>query len=301
MLTPLNEDGTIDYDGVSALTEYYIESGAGGLFTNCLSSEMYELSEKERLELTAHVVKTAAGSVPVFSTGTFGGKLSDQADFINKLYDTGASAIVIITGILAGSEEPDNILGDRIHKLLELTGDTPLGFYECPVPYKRLLQPAQLKEFVSTGRVTYYKDTSLSIDSVKEKLAAAEGYPFQLYDAYMVNAVASLRAGGAGLSCIQGNFIPELIVWICDNFDNPDLQEEVKQAQQFLTDNMDVMHEAYPAAAKYFLQKRRFPITMTTRGKSGNLTIEQKRRIDELFDNYQALQNSIGISQNLIV
>ncbi len=35
---------------------------------------------------------------------------------------------------------------------------------------------------------------------------------FGLYDAYMVHAIESLKAGSAGLSCIQGNFFPELIL-----------------------------------------------------------------------------------------
>lgn len=300
MLTPFHEDGSIDYDGLSALTAYYIEAGAGGLFANCLSSEMYELSSRERLDITAHVVKAAAGAVPVFSTGTFSADGREQADFVKRIYETGASAVIVISSILAREEESDSLLEERVHQLLDNTGDIPLGFYECPVPYKRVLKAEQLQQFVSTGRVVYHKDTSLSIDAIKAKLAATSAYPFELYDAYMVNAVASLQAGAAGLSCIQGNYIPELISWLCDNFDNPSLQEEVQLAQQFLTRNMDVMHEVYPVAAKYFLQKRGVPLGLTTR-RQGNIFSEQaKQDVDRLFESYQALQGSLGLRRQLI-
>src|SRR5689334_19456018 len=49
MITPFTSDLKIDYKGLSALIDLYLSSGARGLFANCLSSEMYKLSEEERL------------------------------------------------------------------------------------------------------------------------------------------------------------------------------------------------------------------------------------------------------------
>jgi 4-hydroxy-tetrahydrodipicolinate synthase len=48
MLTPFKNNGAIDYDALTKLTEFYLEAGAAGLFANCLSSEMYELEPDER-------------------------------------------------------------------------------------------------------------------------------------------------------------------------------------------------------------------------------------------------------------
>jgi 4-hydroxy-tetrahydrodipicolinate synthase len=299
MLTPFNDKGSVDYDGLTALTEFYIESGAGGLFANCLSSEMFELDDKERMDVTAHVVKIAAGSIPVFSTGTFAKNPFEQAEFIKKLYDCGASAIVVITGLLATKDESDDILCDRMQKLMTLTSDIPLGFYECPIPYKRLLPARLLNEFASTGRIVYHKDTSLCINEIKSKLAATQEHAVELYDAYMVNAVASLQAGCAGLSCIQGNWIPELIVWLCENFSDPALRQEVRLVQQFLDNNMELMHNTYPISAKYFLQKRGLPIQTTTRRDVGNFSDHDQRKVNQLFDDIRLLQDKIGLAQKL--
>ncbi|MFT3979607.1 MAG: dihydrodipicolinate synthase family protein [Ferruginibacter sp.] len=295
MLTPFDERGTIDYDILAKLTAYYIEAGATGLFANCLSSEMFELTEEERLAVTAFVVKEAAGAVPVFSTGTFGGSINCQADFCKRIYDTGVAAVVAISSILAEEKEPDEALHENVHELFRLSDGVPFGFYECPVPYKRLLSASQLKTIVGTGRVVYYKDTSLSIDAVREKLkATADCAHFELYDAYMVNAVASLKAG-AGVSCIQGNFVPELVSWIAENFSDPAHEKQIQQAQQFLADTMDVMHDVYPAVAKYFLQMRGFPIGLTTRRKVGTIGNTIKRNLDKLEQDYTILQRKLGI------
>jgi 4-hydroxy-tetrahydrodipicolinate synthase len=85
MLTPFKTNGDIDYDILTQLTEMYLEAGSAGLFANCLSSEMFELSDEERLKVIKQVIKVANGSVPVVATGTFGGPLSKQADFIKKV------------------------------------------------------------------------------------------------------------------------------------------------------------------------------------------------------------------------
>jgi 4-hydroxy-tetrahydrodipicolinate synthase len=300
MLTPFTNNGKIDYDGLTSLTEFYLQAGAAGLFANCLSSEMFELDDDERINIINHVVKVANGTVPVVATGTFGGPIEEQAEFVKEVYDTGVQAVIAITGLLAGNDEPTAIFNGRVEQLLQLTDNVPLGFYECPVPYKRVLSANQLQQFVSTGRVIYHKDTSLDIEQIKAKISVTQQYEsFGLYDAYMAHAVDSLKAGSAGLSCIQGNYFPELIVWLCNNYNNSLLTQEVQNVQQFLIDNMDVMHDVYPISSKYYLQKRGLNISTYTRRNVGEFKPQIQQKVDLLLQNYNRLQEEIGIKNAL--
>lgn len=297
MLTPFQQhNGEVDYYGLTELTELYLKAGVTGLFANCLSSEMFELTEEERLQTVKHVIRINGGVVPVVAAGTFGGPLKKQADFIKRMYDTGVHGVVLITGVLAEENESDEILADRVFQLIEMTNGVPLGLYECPVPYKRVLSAVQLKEFVSTGRMVYLKDTSLDIEQVRAKLAAVNGYEFGLYDAFAEHAVESLHAGSAGLSCIQGNFFPEMIVWLCDNYNNPSRKNEVDKVQRLLTANMDVVHHVYPIIAKYFLQKRGVGISTFTRRKVGEFSPKVKADIDKLFEDFASIKRALNIS-----
>jgi 4-hydroxy-tetrahydrodipicolinate synthase len=295
MLTPFKENGDIDFDGLTQLTELYLGAGAAGLFANCLSSEMYELTEDERLAVTQHVVNVANGRVPVVATGTFGGAIAEQAEFAKKIYATGIQAVIVITSLIANEDESDEVFMARMHELLSLTPGVIFGLYECPVPYKRLITAENLGELAATGRVIYHKDTSLDLENVKAKIAATQGQVFGVYDAYMEHAVASLRAGSAGLSCIQGNFFPEMIVWLCNNVNNPEAQAGVQQIQDLLIQTMPVIHYAYPTVAKYYLQKRGFPISLYTRRKVEACTEEVKAEVDELFEMVNALSRQLGI------
>jgi len=300
MLTPFKENGEIDLDGLAGLTELYIKSGAKGLFANCQSSEMFHLSAEERLLIVKHTIKFAGGKVPVVAVGNFGTTIAEQADFIRKIYDTGVKAVIVVTSLIAQEHESDEVFDERIFELFDLTGKIPLGFYECPEPYKRVLSAEQLEKFVATGRIIYHKDTCLNIEMIKDKLKATNGVDsFGLYDAYAVNAVASLEAGAAGLSCIQGNFFPELIVWLCRHFDNINARENVCKVQQFLTHHMDVIHQAYPISAKYYLQKRGINISTFTRTNTETFTSEVKDKVDILYDEYYLLQKELSTQLSL--
>lgn len=298
MLTPFKENGTVDYRGLTRLTELYLHAGAAGLFANCLSSEMFELTAEERLAVTRHVVKAVEGRVPVVATATFGGDIAEQADFVKRIHDTGIEAAIIITNMMADEGDSDQVFEDNIYRLFDYTDDIPLGCYECPDPFKRVISARQLLDFVATGRVIYHKDTCLDIDLVKAKLQATKDVSaFGLYDAYMVHAVESLRAGSAGLSCIQGNYFPELVVWLCDNYNNAALSDEVGKVQQFFIDHMDVMHDVYPVVAKYLLGKRGLHISSISRRTVGKLSNKEKMDMEKLESEFEVLSEEIGLER----
>lgn len=296
MLTPFKENGSIDLYGLSALTDMYLEKGAGGLFANCLSSEMYDLTADEKLIVIKHVVSQTAGAVPVVASGNFGPAIDRQADFVKRVYDCGVDAVILISGLIAPEEASYSEFTDRLLELTDRTSGIRLGVYECPVPYKRLVTPELLGQLAATGRYVYHKDTCLDIAQVKQKIAATHAHAFGVYDAHMVNAVASLRAGVAGLSCIQGNYFPELIVWLCNYYDDPDRVREVDLVQEFLTENMEVVHEMYPRSAKYYLWKRGFPINTMVRQDNGvELSKDKQDDLNRLYINYELLLGKLGI------
>jgi len=296
MLTPFKDNGVIDFDGLTALTEFYLSARALGMFANCQSSEMYDLTSEERIAITKHVVKVVKGSVPVVAVGTFSQELKEQVEFVKRIYDTGVEAVITITGILARQEEPAAVFENNVFRLLEKTGEIPLGFYECPLPYKRVIFSDQLRKFLPTGRITYLKECSHNIDSVRAKLEVAKGSSFGLYEACMEQAVASLNAGAAGFSCIQGNFMPELVVWLCNNYDNPGKQNEVGLVQDFFIDNLNAMeNEDYKIVCRYYLQRRGLDITTYSRTTRRDLDEKMKKAAVDLYERYAVIQERLQL------
>lgn len=136
MITPMNEDKSIDWAGVDMLTEWYIRSGVAGIFSICLSSEMYQLTNEERVAIAKRVSDKAAGRVPVVAGATFEGGLEQQAELMNKM-SRHVDALVIITNQIGDMSDSDEVWMNNVETLMNLTGNKPLGFYETPVPKVR--------------------------------------------------------------------------------------------------------------------------------------------------------------------
>ncbi len=297
MITPFTPDARVDYDMVRTLVDFYLAAGVKGLFANCLSSEMYSIHEDERLSLTRAVVEHVNGRVPVVATGSFGLTLKDKAEFTKKIFDTGIDSVVLITGHYAAIDEGDDILLQRFEKMLALTGNIPLGLYECPAPYKRVVTPEVLKTLVATNRMFYHKDTCCDVEQVKAKLEAIKGTAMQFYDAHTPNGVSSMKAGAAGLSAIAGNFYPEILVWLCEHIDDPDKQEEIKWLQAELTKVDPLIHVAYPMSSKYFLQMRGLPIHAISRAHVLEPTPKEKAVLHSIFDTLKIWYEKLDIKE----
>ncbi|SEM63577.1 4-hydroxy-tetrahydrodipicolinate synthase [Chitinophaga rupis] len=287
MITPFNLKAQIDLEMVEHLIDFYLAAGVKGFFANCLSSEMYSISEDERLALTSHVVRYVNGRVPVVATGSFGLTIKDKALFTQKIYDTGVDSVIMITGHFANIDEPDSTLLQRFEELFSLTGNIPLGLYECPAPYKRIITPEILKTLLATNRLIYHKDTSCNVEQVRAKLAVTAGSRLEFYDAHTPNAVASMQMGAAGMSSISGNFYPEILVWLCNHVNDESRQDDVRWIQSELQRVDPLIHVAYPLSAKYFLQQRGIPVRTISRAHALELTPEQKQILQQIHNDFK--------------
>lgn len=272
MLTPFTEENTVDYPALEALVSWYIEHGVKGLFAVCQSSEMFYLTLEERLQIARCVVQTAAGRVPVIASGHISDTLEEQAYELNQMAETGVDAVILITNRLAKEDESDEIWRENCQRLLEkINPDIPLGFYECPYPYKRVLSLENLKWCTQTGRFYFLKDTCCDIRQIREKLDVIKGTNLKLYNANTTTLLESLRAGAAGYSGVMANFHPQLYAWLCEHYQ----EKKAEELQDFLSIASLIERQYYPVNAKYHLREiEGLPMTTVSRTKDAAMLTE---------------------------
>ncbi len=294
MITAFKPNNELDFDGVRRITDMYLDAGANGMFANCLSSEMYQLTDEERLLLTKTVVDHCKGKVPVVATGSFYDNGSDNVEFIKKIYDLGVEAVILISSILAEPEESDEILKRRIEEIMADTGDIPLGLYECPVPYKRLISPDMMEWMAGTSKFLYFKDTSCDGGAIKKKLDRIKGTNYHLYNADTPSALESLRAGAKGISPISGNFYPELYGHFLKLYE--DGKDKVLERLNTKLTIMDrVTHDFYPWSAKLFLEKRGLDICTNTRLPMSKMHVKDKNILNALYGMFKETMDEFGV------
>jgi 4-hydroxy-tetrahydrodipicolinate synthase len=265
MLTPFLGSGEVDFAGLDGLTDWYIASGAKGLFTVAQSSEMFKLTPEERVGVASRVVARAAGRVPVVASGTFpplgagGAGLEEQAASVKAMAATGVSAVVVLASCMATEAENEEQFRANLTKLLELTPGIQLAQYEVPAPYHRKCSPETLAWIAKTGRFSFHKDTSRHTPLISAKLAAIKSAgldasnPFRFFNGNVTGLLFSLREGGSGGSVVCANFYPHLVAWLCDNHDKAE-KAKVEKVQRFLTNADALIKVNYPASAKVYLK-----------------------------------------------
>lgn len=293
MITPFNKDLSIDYQGLKRLIRWYEDSGSTGLFANCGSSEMYNLNDQERINLTRFVVENT--KLPVVSTGTFSDEITKNADFIKKIYATGVQAVVLIPSVMVQKEEKELALQNSFEGIMNQTGNIPLGIYECPSPYSRQIGPVMLDQLQKSGRFLYFKDTTCDAALVDQKIEITSNSSLGIYNAHSPDVLHSIRNGGAGISCIAGNFYPELFSYLWQYGRNGEVSESVKKVNDFVLANDPVIGKKYSIVAKYFMNLRGLDLTVNSRKKISPLDNSDKARLDSLWKELSALCEDVKI------
>lgn len=290
MLTPFTENNEVDYEALGKLVDWYIEKGVNGLFADCQSSEMFFLSLEERVKIGEFVKKHADGRVPVVTSGHISDSLEDQAKELTAIAGTGADAVILLTNRLAKENESDEVWLENLKKLLEMIPkDVPLGFYECPYPYKRIISPELLKWCANTGRFYFIKDTSCDIENMKAKLEVIKGTNLKLFNANTSTLFETLELGASGYSGVMANFHPELYVKLCNIYkEDP---SKARKIADFLTVASLIERQVYPVNAKFYQKSIGNFNSIMTRTRdikelnaTGILEIQQFVRFNEEFE-----------------
>ncbi len=284
MLTLFTEDNKIDYGAMEQLIEWYISKGVDGLFAVCQSSEMFYLSDEESLELAKFVKEKVNNRIPVIASGNTASNLNDHIFQVNEMAKTGVDAVILITNRFAQENEGDEVFLNNIYSLLnQIPEHIPLGFYECPYPYKRTISPEVLDEIVKTERFYFLKDTCCDMSEINEKLKVSKDSNLKIYNANTATLLESLNSGVDGYSGVMANFHPDLYVWLTNNFNKN--KELASKLQNVLSMCALIELQNYPKNAKYNLQFEGINCNILTRVKQNqSLTNTQKLEIRQLFD-----------------
>lgn len=296
MITPYTKENKIDYDNVERLVNWYTDNRCDGIFAVCQSSEMSFLSLKERIELAAKVVQCAQKApykVNVVASGHCADDLDEQIEEIISIHETGIDAFVLVSNRFDLHNEGDKIwLRNAEYVLNKIPDNIPLGIYECPKPYKRLLTAEILDWCIESKRFHFIKDTCCDPLMITGRLNQLKNSDIMLYNANAQTLLYSLKNGAAGYSGIMANYHPDLLVWLCNNFDAE--SEKSENLSNILSMAAFTENSAYPCTAKYYLGLEGIEMNCFSRNSDEKqLTEYQKLIMKQLYSLNQMLRRTL--------
>lgn len=300
MITPYRKNGTVDDAAVEALTEWYWKRGCDGIFADCQSSEIQFLTLDERVSILHTVMQKVyalAAQDPsrprmtVVASGHVSDGFEDQVRELNAIAAEKPDALILISNRMDIANTSDEAwIADTERLIAELPAEMPLGIYECPKPYKRLLSEKMLRWCVENGRFYFVKDTCCDAELIRARLEICKGSHLKLFNANAQTLLKTVRAGVYGYCGVMANFHPDLYTRLLKGDIN---SSDASLLQDFLGLAATIEGQTYPCCAKYYLN--RFEgVAMEPDARSAdvrNLTAYQKSCVDQLAELTNAIRN----------
>ena len=292
LVTPYKDDMSIDFDVYKQLLEWYTTFEIGGIYANCQSSEMTELTEDEKLTLMRETVKVVDGAQPVAGTGNFGKNIEEHIEFVKKTIDTGVDIVMLTVPEFCSND-------DELEKYyLEIANKTTakLGIYECPVPRHYNLGLALIETIAKTGRFFAYKETSCNLEKITKIIDISKDTSFCNLQANVPYLLESIKLGAPGSMNIAANWIPDLEIEVLSNASSNEPRAD--KLNRVLCAMEMAQRSVHPMGVKYLISKRGVPIKPLTRYPR-ELALEEKYSLDQASKLWFDEDGSLKILKNI--
>ncbi len=233
ILTPMNEDESLNLEELRRQIERLLEGGVHGLFAFGTNGEGYILSEQEKYRVLEVMIDQVKGRVPVYA-GT--GCISTR-DTIRQSVEAermGADVLSIITpsfGAASQKELYDHYVAVAKHV------NIPIILYNIPPRTGNRLLPETVRDLIRDVDVIIgAKDSSGDIENLKAYIRLTgeldkKSYILAGNDGAILTC---LREGGAGGIAGRANIWPRTLASIYDKFIAGDL-EGAQKAQDAIS------------------------------------------------------------------
>lgn len=227
IVTPMNEDESINEQELRNQVNRQIAGGVHGLFPFGTNGEGYILNEREKEEVLSIVIEETKGRVPVYAgTGCISTKETiRQSQMAQSL---GADVLSIITPSFAAASQ--NELYEHYKTVAEAV-DMPIVLYNIPARTGNALAPVTVAKLSKIENIVGAKDSSGNFDNMLQYIEQTrDSENFFVLSGNDSLILWNLLAGGTGGIAGCANVFPEVMASIYNYFEAGDL-DNARKAQ----------------------------------------------------------------------
>ena len=215
LLTPMNDDETINEKELRNQVNRQIESGIHALFPLGTNGEAYILSREEKEQVLKIVVDEAKGRVPVYGgTGCISTK--ETIELSLKAKEIGVDVLSIITPSFAAASQDE--LYEHYKEVAEAV-DLPIVLYNIPARTGNALAPATVEKLSKIPNIVGVKDSSGNFDNMLQYIEKTRyRKDFAVLSGNDSLFLWCLLAGGRGGIAGCANVFPSTMASIYDTF-----------------------------------------------------------------------------------
>jgi len=206
MITPFNEDLSLDFASVRRLLDTFIEAEVS-VFILGTTGESVSISEKQKLLLVKTVCEYLNGEIKIYA-GISGNCLSESIDQAKSFVKAGVNAVVAHLPFYYPLESDQMV---RYFKQLADNITSPLILYNIPATTMQSIPVSVVDQLSHHPNIVGIKDSENEIERINESLKLWKNRSdFVHLMGCAVHSTYSLQEGSAGLVPSTANLIPKL-------------------------------------------------------------------------------------------
>jgi 4-hydroxy-tetrahydrodipicolinate synthase len=287
LVTPMRQDGSINYDLLSDLIEFHIKNGTDSIVACGTTGECAVLSHDEHCKVIKFTVDKVNKRIPVVASS--GSNDTNYAlELSRSALELGADALLMVTPYYnktsqAGLVKHYHYVADRV--------DLPIIVYNVPSRTGCNIQPETYLELSKHPNIVATKEANGDISSVA-KTNSLCGDNLAVYSGEDSQTLPMLVLGGKGVISVFANILPNTMHKICADYFAGDIASSRKSFLEYYELMEALFMDVNPIPVKAALKmlgvdcgECRLPLT--------NMSPEKEEQLASVLKKYQLQELSI--------
>ena len=236
LITPMDEQGEVDYDGLERLITFHLSEKTDALLVLGTTGESSTLSSEEEEEILRFTVEKVNGKVPVIA-GAGTNATKKTIDRVNRFAELGADQVLVITPYYnktsdAGLLAHFTAIADR--------SPVPIILYNVPSRTGMTIPIQVLERLAKHPKIIGIKEASGDISYVMA-VARLLNETFVLYSGNDDMILPVLSVGGSGVISVWANIKPKQVHDLVSAFNNGNIEK----AQAIQLEALPLIHALF--------------------------------------------------------
>lgn len=247
LITPFNEDYSIDYKSLNLLCDYQISGGVDAIIILGTTGESPVIDDSEREKLIAESVQMIDGRVKVIiGTGTNDTKMVIKYNKMAEKYN--ADAVLIVNPYYNKSTQAGLI---EHYRFISEQTNLPIILYNVPSRTSMNLLPETiLKIHDECKNVVAVKEASGDISQIA-KLCAMKPETLNIFSGNDDQTLPIMALGGAGIISVLSNIYPKQVSDLTKAVFGNNFNSALRIHNQYLRMMNLLFYESNPIPVKY--------------------------------------------------
>ena len=211
IVTPMFEDGSVDWKGLEKLVEWHIAQGTNSIVAVGTTGEASTLSMAEHTQVIKEIIRVANKRIPVIA-GTGANSTREAIELTKEAKELGADAALLVTPYY---NKPTQEGLYQHYKAIAEAVDLPQILYNVPGRTGVDMLNETIIRLADIPQIVGIKDATGDVPRGKELIDGLQGKNMTVYSGDDATAYQLICLGAHGNISVTANIIPQQMSQIC--------------------------------------------------------------------------------------